>query len=277
MLGVQVVLLSGFRSGWGVYAAESEPFARDTRILGQTWRLQAELDTRYQRGTWSAGAELVRREQLTSSIIFRLGLPLRLEASLLVPYQLVNDEYSEYERVRENRQSMGWSDLAYSIKWHMLTERIYRPDVILAYSGRYCQVERAKQDPPLGSGYPESVWSLALVKASDPVIFYSNMSYVSKQADAGYRSGYIPGKALRYNIGSGVLFNDHVTWGISIQGDYTFAGKLDGASLARQHSMLLQTSWSVLLAKEGFLEPSIGFGITPEAPDFVLGLAFPLW
>jgi hypothetical protein len=115
---------------------------------------------------------------------------------------------------------------------------------------------------------------VSLVKTIDPVVFFGSLGYTwtLEQGDAD------PGDQIPYSIGMGFSLNDRVSVSMAMAGAAIRRTEIDGNEIGGSGLDInsLQFTTTVQMAKRVYVEPFVGFGLTDESPDFLVGINVPV-
>jgi len=250
-------------------------FLRDQRVLFRRGELALELGLFYSQDTQEtflrsdtnvAFAKLTKRTILPN-LTLRYGLINDLEIDLLVPFYGYAEQKIDVGTARQRISDDGAGDIAGLVRYEVWHERGSSPDVILDMRVK----SRTAGNSLLGTG----TWSLGggitLVKALDPVVFFSRVGYTYTFA----HDGFDPGNEIAFLGGLGFSLNDRVSLNTQVNGTFnTENTKLNGRSIhgSSQESVSLQFGVTVQLTKHIFVEPLVSFGLTDDAADLGFGL-----
>ena len=269
--------LSSFR----LFAEEENKeslFLREESILSTSGHFSSELGIFFQRLTrGNISANALRQETGFVSLTMRYGIGQRVELSLSAPYMYVQNNISVANSSFSNDSSDGWGDVSASLKYQLWFDSETTPDLILSAS-----VDSDSGDvdetggPSLGSGHWEYSFSALMATAFDPAIYFVQLGYrfVEPEMFAGQRKK--PGDTLLYRFGSGFALTDKVIISFQLVGEANQEGEYGNAKIAKSHEVSFQFANTILLSRNWFIEPLVSFGLTPEAPDILFGISFPL-
>ncbi|MCK5831314.1 MAG: transporter [Methylococcales bacterium] len=165
---------------------------------------------------------------------------------------------------------LGVGDISGTLSYNVLSEKGNIPSVSLSLSG---QAPTGNYNRGLGSGFWGVGGNLSLVKTIDPVVFFGSLGYFSTFEERGIDLS----DQVSYSIGAGYSMNDRVSFSTALSGRFSGRKKEDGierpGSSVDTHS--LQFNTTIQLTKRLSVEPYVGFGVTKDASDFVVGLSFP--
>lgn len=261
--------------------AEDEPpetlFLRDESILSSSGNFSSEIGVFFRRLTGSSAGNLVRRESSFASLTMRYGMTPRSEFSLSVPYLYVQDNVSNQNIPVSENTSQGWGDVVASFKYQVWFDSASTPDLIVSMSADSDSGDVDDGiDPALGSGHWEYSLSALVATTYDPAIYFARIGYriVDSEIYAGQRSS--PGDAMLYQFGSGFALSSRVIISFQLVGEAVREGRYGNTKIAESHKISFQFANTILLSRNRFVEPLVSFGLTPEAPDILFGVSFPL-
>lgn len=255
-------------------ADDTATLLRDDGILQGQRQLSTELFIDYQRSTYSRGSDLVRRDELKPTLITRYGFTPSLEFGINLPYTFVTDSISSNGLAAGHESSNGVSNIDLSVKYHAVRQVSGRPDVVLMFTATP-GVNKAEQ-PSLGWHQDRYRLSALFAKVVDPAIFFAQLGYTHVVPETVNGVRVDSGNLVQYRLGSGYAFTDRVTFSMQLVGDINRKGESGGQATAVTHSASLQLGNIIVFPDQWFIEPSIRFGLTPEAPDFGMSLAMPI-
>lgn len=257
-----------------------EAFLRREKVLLPKGSLEAEAGIAYADNA-TYGLLGYKDRSLFFPLTARLGLTDKLLTFVTVPLAV-----SWRETPGPSKSSFGHvyglGDVRFGLQYQLLSERAVRPDLMLFLNARANTGKSPYNVPlseaPLGSGHWQLEPGFSLVKTYDPVVFFGSLSYTHFFPSRGRQ----PGDAINPQIGTGFALNDEVAMSFRLVGSYIFRSKAFNEEYGR-----VLTPFSFVftvdkyLTKNSYLEPSVGFGLTDEAPDFTAMLLyvyrFSLW
>jgi hypothetical protein len=257
-----------------------EAFLRREKVLLPQGSLEAEAGLAYSDNA-SYGLLGYKDRSLIFPLTARLGLTDKLLTFVTVPLALSWRETPGPGK-SSFQQLTGLGDVRFGFQYQLLTERVRRPDLMFSLTARTDTGKSPYAVPdtaaPLGTGHWQIEPGVSLVKTYDPVVFFGSLSYTH------FFPGHDrqPGDAINPTIGTGFALNDEVAMSFRVVGSYILRSK----EFSQEYGRVL-TPFSFVftvdkyLTKNSYLEPSVGFGLTDEAPDFTAMLLyvhrFSLW
>ena len=264
-----------------------DTFLRGKKVLYRPGELEVELGLSYGQGTTvntfgfpPASNSLGTTPKLTTRSVdanftMRYGIIDDLEFALTVPYGYFeqnndNQPFNINTPPVSHTNVVGVGDVSGSLSYNAWSESGNIPTVTLSLSG---QTPTGNYNRGLGTGYWSVKGGVSLVKTIDPVVFFGSFGY----AAAFEERGVDPSDTISYSVGAGFSMNDRVSFSSSLSG--SIAGRIEkngektpGSSMD-SHS--LQFSTTIQLDKRLSVEPFVGFGLTEDASDYVVGVRFP--
>jgi hypothetical protein len=124
---------------------------------------------------------------------------------------------------------------------------------------------------------------VSLVKTIDPVVLFGSLGYTwtLEEGDVNFGtpiSGNVdPGDQILYSLGMGFSLNHRVSFSMAMGGAAIRRTEVNGREVSGSGLDInsLQFTTTVQLAKRVYVEPVVGFGLTDEASDFLVGINVP--
>ena len=124
---------------------------------------------------------------------------------------------------------------------------------------------------PLGTGFWQINPGFSLVKTVDPVVLFGSLSYTHFFE----KSGFQPGEAINPVLGTGFAVNDEIALSFKLAGSFITRAKYRGEEFGRVLSPFsFYFTLDKYITNTSYLEPSVGIGLTADAPDFSFGLSY---
>ena len=250
-----------------------ETFIRGDKVVLPKGKLETELNVTYYDNS-QLGLLGFRDRTLIFPLTARYGITNRLLGVVTMPFAIGWRE-NPGETKTTTQQTSGLADISFGLQYQILTERVIRPDLmffLLASSdtgrGGY---QLPTTQTPLGTGFWQINPGLSLVKTVDPVVLFGSLSYTHFFE----KSGFQPGEAVNPVLGVGFAVNDEIALSFKLAGSFITRAKYRGEEFGR---VLSPFSFYFTLDKyitdKSYLEPSVGIGLTEDAPDFSFGLSY---
>ena len=120
---------------------------------------------------------------------------------------------------------------------------------------------------------------VSLVKTIDPVVLFGSLGYTWTLGTLELEAGdFDAGNQILYSLGMGFSLNDRVSFSMAMAGAAIRRTEINGNEISGSGLDInsLQFTTTVQLAKRMYLEPFVGFGLTDEASDFLVGINVPM-
>jgi len=145
---------------------------------------------------------------------------------------------------------------------------------------------------PTGSGVWTTQLGLSLLKTSDPLVLFANVGYnynfdrhfedISPTANVQQPGKVSLGNSWQWGAGFAVAFNERASVSFSLSHLIGMATRVrpDGGPWqtvvgSDYSAATFQTGLTYQLSDALFMIGSVGIGVTPDAPDFTVGIKFP--
>lgn len=219
------------------------------------------------------------RHQTDTSVALRYGLPGAAQVELRLPYVFKREATTAAGLgLSQKERTHGLGDVDVQLSKLLLTEQGARPALMGSFSwqpatGRY----DAGQLSP-GGGFPSVQLGLTAVKRQDPLVFFGGLNhtwYRPRGAEAGRLQ---PGNGVGMRLGALLAASPETSLRASLDLSRNGQSRLNGAALPGSDTLsgVVELGLSSLVSRRVAVDLSVGLGITPDAPDFRLGIAFPI-
>jgi hypothetical protein len=244
--------------------------------------------------------EEIRRDIVNGMMTLRYGILDRLQFNVQVPYLYRHDQVvlpagtgGSTLQPQTNIEGNGLGDIQGRIDIHAVKSRGWVPDIIFnvqekSTTGKdpYGLESQSVQGVTLpktlatGTGHYGVSGGFTLVKASDPVVFFSTVNYYwNFERNVGGSFGEIkPGSSIEYILGMAVALSERIAMNLSFQNVFTSSTKqndikLPGTDL-NAANVLLGASYR--LSKYVSLYTTAGIGLTRDSPDYQIQINLPI-
>lgn len=275
---------------------ELDQFLRAQKLLFKPGEVQLEFGASYaqdaETNPVSPSTPVFISRFASANFLMRYGLAEDLEFNFGVP--LV---YTERERDTRpfvlttggttplpfftREAAVGLGDITWAFRYAAIHEERGLPEVTLNVNAK---ADTGDDDRGLGTGHWNVGTGVSLVKTIDPVVFFGSLGYTwtleQGDVDLGRSiSGDVDlGDEIPYSIGMGFSLNDRVSLSMAMAGAAIRRTEVNGNEIGGSGLDInsLQFTTTVQLAKRVYVEPFVGFGLTDEAPDFLVGINVPV-
>ena len=240
-------------------------------------------------------SQRVRTDILLPTFTSRLGLPKRFQMDFTVPYGYVLNRTVDATGVETSASQFGLGDIQAGISRQLTFEHGNVPDLLANLRFKSAtgtnSYSLASSETSLGSGFYGLQGNLTVAKASDPVVFFGNLSYTENLAarhtvpandpnnpGAMMVGHFRPGSSAGFQIGSILALNTETSMTLGWDQRFTRATTLNGTTLPGSYLVegTLRLGTSYLYAPGRTIDLSFGVGLTPDTPNlqFSVGLPF---
>ena len=260
---------------------ELDQFLRAEKVLFKPGEVQFEFGASYAHETEtsqdSPSAPVFISRFASANFLMRYGLAEDLEFDFGVPLVYTEQERDTRPFVPAEfpsftpQASVGFGDINWAFRYAAIHEDRGLPEVTLNVNAK---ADTGDEDRLLGTGHWDVGTGVSLVKTIDPVVFFGSLGYTwtLEQRDVD------PGDQIPYLIGMGFSLNDRVSVSMAMAGLAIRRREINGNEIGRSGLDInsLQFTTTVQLAKRVYVEPFVGFGLTDEAADFLVGINVPV-
>ncbi|MFO1127917.1 MAG: transporter [Rhodospirillales bacterium] len=272
--------------------AEGEPlqFLRADAVLLQPYKLEADLALAYLHNN-----QTIQNDKVASvTAALRFGLIQGMEGFALVPYAWGRREINTFNGVDENNAN-GIGDVRFGVKYSLVPQSLAFPNIIASLSASAPTGDPPYLKPPpgasadalsrdirdpfavqLGTGHWSISPGLTAIKSFDPLILFASANYTHYFPEEFYGVNVEPGDLYDVNAGLGFAVNDSGTISGQVFAGYQEEWVFDGTHVAETSSspISLRFAYTHILSARSLIEPSVLFGLTGDANDALLSLAY---
>ncbi|MGH8659020.1 MAG: transporter [Gammaproteobacteria bacterium] len=269
---------------------ELDQFLRAQKLLFKPGEVQLEFGAFYANDTETnrvnpLGPVFVIRSA-SANFLMRYGLAEDLEFDLAVPlvYTQLERDIRPFSQIQvgttlfpsfTREADVGLGDISGGLRYAALHEKGALPEVTLNVNAKS---DTGDADRGLGTGQWNVGTGVSLVKTIDPVVLFGSLGYTWTLGTLELQGGDIDaGDQIPYSIGMGFSLNDRVSFSMAMDGAAIRRTETNGREISGSGLDInsLQFSTTVQLAKRVYVEPVVGFGLTDDAPDFLVGINIP--
>ena len=225
------------------------------------------------------GLQNRRQREFTVPLSARIGVMERIEAFATLPLMYGTLENNNFGDVQNNSE-FGLGDLSAGAKFLCFSESPPWPETVLSL-GFIAPTGSKPTDMDqiaLGSGHWAVSGGVQFIKTLDPVVIFWGLSYSHLFAAKRYYSApdqdVQPGELFGYNLGLAFAINDNVSVSALVLGYYFSEDKIDGVTISgsSRDTVSLRLALTHRVNRNTYVEPSLSFGLTTEAPDMGVGI-----
>ncbi|GGK84490.1 transporter [Amphritea balenae] len=234
----------------------------------------------------------------------------QLGATLPFVYRTSNFQRNVNSGLEERVEEANIGDIGLTSAYKLFSETENRPDIVWNLSIKaptgsdpYGTPTITITDPdtseqltypeelPTGSGLWSISNSLSFVKTADPAILFANLGYTYNvegsfrdiSASDGNQPGDVQlGDSIFYGLGMAFAMSERMSMSFSLSQRISQKSqtRLDGESWSKiigsdGNAATFNTGLTYALTENLSMSTSLGIGLTPDAPDFSIGIKFP--
>jgi TolA-binding protein len=232
-----------------------------------------------QNGRSFVGQTRLRRDELTSTLGLRLGLPYDAQLELDLPFRYVDQ--SEVTRIgfaartKTSLSGFGVGDFGIGVAKTLLRERKWWPDIVARINWDTATGERRAGDVVLGgNGFNEITGSLSAFKRQDPLAFLARLSYET----AFEKDDERPGDEWVVGIGAVLAASPETSLRFIFDQTFLSESEFEGQEIegSDARSGVLTLGASSILWRGIFLDVAVGVGLTDDAADYSVIVSLPI-
>jgi hypothetical protein len=222
--------------------------------------------------------QAVRRNEFDVGLVLRLGLPLKAQLELGLPYRVVEESRVTSAALTPRQEvrttGLGFGDLSIVVAKALLEEGAWRPDLIARLRWDTATGKKDDGGVALAGGFHELSGSLTLAKSQDPLVFFGTFSYGTTFA----RDGLDPGDELGLALGAVLAVSPESSLRLVLDQRFVDDLRLDGRAIEGSDRVVstLVLGASSVLGRGVLLDVAAGVGLTRDAPDYSLSVALPI-
>lgn len=194
----------------------------------------------------------------------------------------------------DNLSNASIGDISGTVRWQPWT---YEPGVLSKTV--FASIKLKTGDSPYevdpnknlssGSGYYGLSVGASVSKVLDPVVLFSSatFSYGIAETELNQRRGGLvlrevhPGASMSFSMGFAYSLSYDISFSGSFQGSYNYETEFvyhtgQSAKTSSSTSGIINTSLGIRVSPETIANVSVGFGLTEDSPDIMLGLSLPI-
>jgi hypothetical protein len=225
-----------------------------------------------------AASEERRDSTLGAALNLRIGLPFESQLELGLPYQYIDN--TSITRVgfevatQKSTYDDGMGDVSIGIAKTLLKEKGRRPDLIARLNWNADNGDRNQQEGSqgIGSGHNELSASLTVTKRQDPLIFTGNIRY--EYAEEKHKTQ--PGQGIGLTIGTVLSASPETSIRFALNQTFVSETKVNNQNIIGSDRVISSFSLgaSSVIDRGNFLNVSVDMGLTEEATDYSLNIAY---
>jgi hypothetical protein len=252
-----------------------QTFVRSEQVVLPKGKLETELGvTYYDNSHANLFVPGLRDRVLVFPFTARYAFTDRLLAVVTVPGAVAWRDIPTATGIRTYETS-GLGDISFGAQYQIFTERLIRPALMFFLLGASDTGKGGFLLPstqtPLGTGFWQINPGISFVKTVDPVVLFGSLSYTHFFE----KSGFQPGEAVNPLLGVGFAVNDEIALSFKLAGSIITQPQFHGHTFGETLSpFTFYFTLDKYITNVSYLEPSVGIGLTSDAPDFSFALNY---
>jgi hypothetical protein len=261
-----------------------QTFVRSDQVVLPQGKLETELGvTYYDNSHLGLGLQGARDRLLVFPFTARYAFTDRFLGVVTVPGAVAWRDIPTFSGTTSNEafggtkahEASGLGDVSFGMQYQIFTERAVRPALMVYLLGASDTGKGGFLLPytqtPLGSGFWQINPGVSFVKTVDPVVLFGSLSYTHFFD----KSGFQPGEAVNPILGVGFAVNDEIAISFKLAGSIITRPQFHGQEFGETLSPFsFYFTLDKYITNNSYLEPSVGIGLTSDAPDFIFGLTY---
>lgn len=227
-------------------------------------------------------AEKVRRDIVTNTHAFRLGLPGNLQFDLVVPlgYERRRSFRDDGTHVAKEAKKLG--DISLGLSHQLVSRSRFWPDTLLGLNWKSTsgddpyRLDNA-ETPSIGTGFETWGLSLTSVASADPVVLFGGLS-ASYTPERNKKIGRVrPGQNIGLNLGMALSLNLNTSLSFNYGYSHTLETRVDGRDIPGSDQTASSFGIGLSRARSDFhaMDIDLVIGLTRDATDFQLSVSVP--
>lgn len=269
---------------------ELDQFLRAQKLLFKPGEVQLELGISYDKEAETSHVNplgpVFTFRSASANFLIRYGLAEDLEFNFAVPL-VYRERELDIRPVTLTAQGttifpsftreadVGLGDISWALRYAAIHEEGAIPEVTLNVNAKS---DTGDEHRALGTGDWNVGTGVSLVKTIDPVVLFGSLGYTWTLGTLEVEEIDLdPGDQILYSLGMGFSLNDRVSFSMAMAGAAIRRTEENGREISGSGLDVnsLQFTTTVQLAKRVYLEPFVGFGLTDETSDFLVGINVP--
>jgi len=238
-------------------------------------------------------SERLRKDVLIPTFTTRLGLPWKMQGDMSIPYGYELIRTVDANNKETSQSTFGLGDISVGASRQLTFEKGKLPDLLANLRFKTVtgvdSFDLQSSQTALGTGFYSISGNLTAAKSSDPVVFFSNISYTNNLAgrhtipdpnDPGSTmiGHFRPGGQIGFQLGSILAMNPETSFTLGWDQRFTFSTSLNGQRIPASYLVegTLRLGTTYVYAPGKMVDLSFGVGLTPDTPNLQFSVGFPL-
>lgn len=224
----------------------------------------------------------VRRDLVVLTNTFRLGLKNDFQVDLQIP--VGREELQSFSSSGDEAEELtsGLGDISLSLSYQALKSHSSWPDTLINLSWKSTTGEdpfslTGDDELSLGTGFQSWGLSFTSVSVSDPVVFFSGLSWTKNISERKEIGRVDTGDSMGMHLGMVFALNLNTSLSFGFQLNKSNKIKIDDQTIPGSDLLtsLFTVGVSRILTNKLSMDVQIGVGLSEDSPDVQVSLAFP--
>ena len=231
----------------------------------------------------AAGAVIAERtrdrHRATASVGLRRGLPGDSQLHLRLPVVAAQESTTATAAgLQQRERHTGVGDLELQFTHQVSRDRTGAPALLASANLKLPTGDFEVGRPSPGSGFATLQGALTAVKRQDPLVFFGSVTYAVSREHSYAGSRIRPGNAVGLRAGTLLAASPETSLRTGLELTRSDRIRLNGQEAAGSSTVsgLVELGLSTLLSRSTLLDVTLGFGVTPDAPDLRLSVSVPV-
>lgn len=256
-------------------ALEQSLVQRGARLL-PAGRFQLTPGSTYAYAEQTTADVRFRNEFQIHTLQTRLGLPIGSQLEMALPWRQVKARQtlqSAGQGGSESHTGNGIGDMRISLSKSLLRDQGWKPELVGRLNLQVGTGKDSDNDVFLGGGFDAIGIDFSASWRKDPAILFASAGYQRYQGNRGIT----PGDNAQLSLGLGLALSPDTSLTLSLDQSLRKELKSGGLTIdgSDQFASVFSVSSSTLLGRSALLQISAGIGLTPDAPDYQIGVSLP--
>jgi hypothetical protein len=232
-------------------------------------------------GVPTVADQRLRNDQLHATAGFRLGLPWASQIEVDVPAAWIRQSRTLGDGTHVVNEDSGFGDVNLSLSHQIFREEGWRPDLTGAISWRFptghnpFRVSVPAVAP--GTGLPGFSARLTTLKSSDPMVFFTTLSYAHDLPREEAAGTFQTGDQIGLNFGAILAVSPSTSMTFGLDQEFRSRSQINhvGVPATDTTASTFQLGFDRVLTPRLLLDLTVGVGLTRDAPDYSFQISLP--
>lgn len=222
--------------------------------------------------------EKVRRDIVTNTHSFRLGLGGNMQLDLMVPIGYEKEHAFRDDGTHETKQANGYGDISLGLSRQLIKTHARWPDTVLGLNWKTASGgDPYSKDLALGTGFYTLGLSITSMTSADPMVLFGGLSTSYTPSRTKNIGDVKPGNTYGLSLGMALALNFDTSLSFNYQLQFTEKTILEGREISGSDTTTstFAIGFSRARGQSFAFDIDLGIGLTRDSPDFQLSISFP--